>query len=298
MSTPAFTLPALYSDMPASVYHQDPVPGGSLSSTGARQLLSPGCPKKFHYWRTRTPPPNKEFDFGSAAHKVLLGEGDELEIISADNYKGGKARADRDAAYLAGRIPVLERQMDVVEDMVAALYEHPIAAQLFEPGTGVAEQSLFWVDGPSGVTCRARLDYLSTKTTTDGKLIIPDYKTANSAAPAKIVKAIDDHGYHQQGGWYIDAVIGCGLAEDAVFLLVFQEKEPPYIVTVAELHPINGLWVGRELNDKARQVYAKCVAEDYWPAYADDIVTAELPPWSMRKMEDIIGAHPITGVRS
>jgi len=33
--------PGIYSGVPAEVYHRAPVPGGSLSSTGARQLLPP-----------------------------------------------------------------------------------------------------------------------------------------------------------------------------------------------------------------------------------------------------------------
>lgn len=45
MTTTTWTItePGVY-DLPAEVYHADPVEGGSLSSTGARKLLPPSCP--------------------------------------------------------------------------------------------------------------------------------------------------------------------------------------------------------------------------------------------------------------
>lgn len=295
-SLPAFALPALYNDMPHEVYHRDPVPGGSLSASGAKTLLRE-CPAKFD-WERKHPDmrkQSKEFDIGQAAHSELLGVGPGIEVFDYDDWRKGPARADKAAAYAAGKIPLLPDQYDMVTDMVQAVRDHHIAGALFEEGTGQPEQSMFWrnrggPDAPDMVN-RARLDWLSTRRDSQGRLIIPDYKTANSARPDKCERAVSDHGYHMSGAWYIDAVIECGLTDDAVFLWVFQEKEPPYIITVMEMHPVEMLWPARELNDKAREVFAKCQAANHWPPYVEDIVSATLPPWEMKRMDQLVNQN-------
>jgi hypothetical protein len=283
--------------MPHEVYLKDPVPGGSLSSSGARMMLAPNCPAKFDYWRKHRRPSSTEFDIGTAAHKVLLGAGPELVVIDADNYKKAAPRVERDHAYMADKTPVLQHQMDAVNEMAAAARRDPVAGPLLAEGTGEPEVSFFWIDGPTGIHCRARLDYLSYLHNKDGRLLIIDYKTTSrSAAPSKIERAILNHGYHMQAAHLIDAVIGTGHAEDALVLFIFQETDAPYLVTVVEPHPISAIWVGRELNDKARQVFAKCNAANVWPGYASDIVEIELPIWEQQRMERIVNAHPIRGI--
>lgn len=304
-------VPRVIDGMPHDVYLKDPVPGGSLSSSGARLLIPPSCPAKYRWAVGHPTMPKLDYDIGTAAHRELLGVGPDLEVIDAPDYKRRVNQVAKKTAYAAGKIPILPHQMDMVFDMVQVARAHPLAGRLLDPGTGVPEQSLFWLERvipdrgkPFEVQCRARLDWLSTLTTKDGRMIVVDYKTAKSVNPANLVRAIGDNGYHMQAAWYLDAVVGCGLAKDAVFLFVFQEKEPPFLITVMELHDVTGLWVGRELNDHARRVYHRCRELGAWPGYSgarklflngpaitydDDVMTADLPPWEVRKMEDIIG---------
>lgn len=304
MTAPVIEFPSLHPTMPFADYIKDPVPGRSLSSSGSRLLIPPSCPAKFDYDRRHPSMPKAEFDLGTAAHHVLLGCGPELVVIDEANYQRKATQTKRDGAYAAGQTPVLAHQMDQVEDMVQKVREHKLAGHLLAEGTGEPEQSLFWIDPVTGVKCRARLDWLSRLRTNDGRLIIIDYKTARSADPDKFLKAIQDYRYHMQAAWYIDAVLGCGIADDAVFFFVVQEVTPPYLITIVELHEISGLYAGRELNEHARKVYRKCNQIGMWPGYAgarklflkgpnitydDDVVTADLPDWEMRKMETIIG---------
>lgn len=299
----------LMDGVPHGDYIRDPVPGGSLSSTGARQLIPPNCPRKFDYHRRHPTMPTLAFNLGTAAHRQVLGAGPELTVVDADAWRTDVAKAAKKAAFAAGETPLLPHQMDEVEEMAAAVRAHPLAGKLLDPDSGVPEQSLFWRDPVSRVMCRARFDFLSHRKTTDGRLIVVDYKTTTCADPDRLLKTIRNYRYHMQAAWYIDAVIGCRLADDAVFLFVFQETERPYVVTVMELHEIRGLWIGRELNDHARKVYARCMELDVWPGhsgaqklfwknsawqgkdinYDDDVVTADLPDWETREMERIIG---------
>ena len=69
----------------------------------------------------------------------------------------------------------------------------------------------------------------------DGRLILADYKTCQSAEPDAIARAVVNFGYDSQAAWYRDLVIGLGLARSAPFLFVFQETAAPYLVHVVEL---------------------------------------------------------------
>jgi len=276
---PIITEPGIY-EMTNEQYHTDPVPGGSLSSTGARRLLAPSCPALFRHEQLHGQKPRRVFDFGTAAHGLVLGSGPELVQIKADNYRTAAAQDARDDARARGAVPLLPAEWQQVQDMAAALRAHPFAAGLFQPGAGQPEQSLFWTDPATGVWRRARLDWMPYAT--GRRLIVPDYKTAASAAPVELAKAVRNYGYHQQAAWYLDGVKALG-GGDAAFVFVAQEKTAPYLVTVFELDEVS-LQAGRVLNEQAIALYARCTATDEWPGYTDDIATISLPDWALKEL--------------
>lgn len=268
--------PGVY-DMPAELYHLDPVEGGSLSSSGARKLLPPSCPALFDHERKNPPATTAEFEFGHAAHQLVLGAGPELVVIEADNWRTKKAKDERKSAHADGAVALLARDYEQVQAMAAALREHPIAGKIFQPDRGRPEQSLIWQDGPTGVWRRARPDWLPHRT--DGRLIISDYKTARDVDPDGIQRAVHQHGYQCQAAWYLDGARELGLAEDPGFVFIFQAKEPPYLVTPVELGA-TALYIGHDLNRRALDLYAECTASGRWPGYSDDeIELISLPGW-------------------
>jgi hypothetical protein len=276
------TEPGVY-DIPHERYLADPVPAGSLSSSGARRLLPPSCPAKFRWWADNPEPPKPHYEHGHGAHKYVLGVGPELVIVEADNWKTKAAQEAQKKARAEGKVPLLREQHDRVKAMAAKLHEHPKARWLFAAGHGMPEQSLFWTDRQMGVWRRARLDWLPDGRA--GRMYLPDYKTADSAARDAIEKAIYSYGYHQQGAWYVDAVTALGLAAEVVFLLAVQEKTPPYLVNVIEVDP-EALRVGRDLNRQALEIFRDCLAAGRWPGYdndEDEIPRVGLPPWAMRR---------------
>ena len=66
-------LPSIVDALPDELYHADPIPGGSLSSTGARLLVK--SPAKFDWQRSHPQPPKKAFDLAqeSAATRERYG---------------------------------------------------------------------------------------------------------------------------------------------------------------------------------------------------------------------------------
>lgn len=280
--TPAITGPGVY-DIPEHVYHADPVPGGSLSSTGARRLLPPSCPALFKHERDHGAQRRQVFDVGSAAHRLVLGAGADLAVIDAGDYRSKAARDQRDAAYAAGTTPVLSHEFDQVNAMATAVERHPVAGRLFAPGRGDAERTLAWIDEATGVWCRARLDWMCRSA--NGRLIVVDYKTTTSAEPSKVARAIHDYGYHQQASWYLDGVRAVGLDVDPAFIFAFQEKAAPHLITVVELDA-EALRIGAERNRRALEIYARCTATGEWPGYTDDITLLGLPAWAERQHEE------------
>ena len=63
------TEPGVYT-MDEADYHADPVPGGSLSCSGAKKLLA--CPARFAYDREHPPAPTPAMELGTAAHKLKV----------------------------------------------------------------------------------------------------------------------------------------------------------------------------------------------------------------------------------
>ncbi|MFI0900613.1 PD-(D/E)XK nuclease-like domain-containing protein [Streptomyces sp. NPDC020983] len=284
---PAWRGPGLYSADEISLddYHRDIVPGGSLSSSGARKLLAPSCPALFKWERDNPPAPKPQFEYGTAAHKLILGEGPDLVLVDVDDWRTKDGRQQAADARAAGAIPLKRDDYEQIHAMADALRRHPVAGNVFDPAGGTPEQSLYWIDPITGVTCRARPDWLPNPG--KGRLIIPDYKTTRDASPDAIAKAIHTYGYHCQAAWCIEAARALDLADrDAVFLLVFQAKTAPYLVTVVQIDALD-LRIGHAKNAVARDIYRQCTDTGHWPGYSDAVEIIPQPEWAQKQEAEV-----------
>lgn len=280
---PRITTPGIY-QLTDDQYHRDPVPGGSLSSTGARKLLPPGCPARYHHDRhADTTTSTTTFDIGKVAHLLVLGAGARLVVVEAPDWRTRAAREQRDAAWATGRTPILTEQYDQAAAMAAAVRRHPAAAALLDPTTGDPEQSLFWTDPPTGTWLRARVDFLRHRA--PGRVIVVDYKTTTAGDLDHVSRSIHAYGYHQQAAWYLAGVRALGIAVDPAFVFVFQEKTPPHLVATVQLDPIAER-IGAQLNRRAIDLYHQCTTTGHWPGYPDDVQLVTLPTWAERQHEE------------
>lgn len=250
----------------------------ALSCSGAKLLLPPSCPAKF-FWAQDHPVYKKVWDFGSGAHNLVLGNGPEIIEVKADNWMTKAAKQQRDDARAEGKTPLLSKELRQCQAMAAALEAHPLAWNLLDPEHGMAEQSLFWRDERTGTWRRARLDWMYDPG--DGRLIIVDYKTADSAHPDKFAKAAADYGYDMQDAWYADGATAV-LGVDVAFWFIVQEKTPPYLVSVIELIP-DAVRRGRNRNNRAIDTYQACARTGEWPGYGDAVQEIALPAWTSRE---------------
>ena len=269
--------PGVY-DIPEAEYFADP----ALSCSGAKLLLPPSCPALFRY-RQDHPEHKDVFDQGSAAHRMVLGAGPDIALVEAPDWRGKAAREAKEAAYTEGKTPLLYADAMKIAAMAGVVRQHPVAGALLDPERGEPERSLFWVDEDTGVHRRARLDWW-LPTGDFGRVIAVDYKTCTSADPGVIAKAVANYGYYMQDAWYTDGIRALFPDhDDPAFVFVFQEKEPPYLVTVAQLDD-DARAAGRARNRQAIERFRDCIEADSWPGYSDDIAYISLPPWAARSM--------------
>lgn len=284
IESPVAAVPALgmHTDLSNADYHADKT---SLSSSGARKLLPPSTPAHFRWEQDNPQPPTKTFDYGNAAHKLILGNGPELVVIDHDTWNTKAAKAEVAEARERGAIPLKQHEMDMVTDMATAIRQHPLAAALLDPAYGAPEQSGFWIDGPTGIRRRVRFDWLPS--IQSGRLIIPDYKTATDASDDAMQKDIAKYGYNMQADWYEEAARALGLGgQDAELLLIVQEKKPPYLINVIGIEFGSRIIAGAK-NRAAINTFAECMSTGNWPGYGDEPNYLALPGWAENRDKEI-----------
>lgn len=271
--------PGIYEDMLERDYH---AAHEWLSASGIKKLIPPSTPA--HFKTGLGVEEHKPiFDVGKAAHARVLGVGEPVVVVDASDWRSEEARMARDAAYEAGKVPILARDNVAIDGMAASLGDHPIAPLLFT--TGKPEVSAFWIDRETEVQCRARFDWLPEKTS-GKRLIVPDLKTAATAAPSEFAKAAARFGYYVQAEHYRDAIVAHGIDSDPAFLFVVIEKEPPYLVTVAQFAKPDDVRLARAAVDRARRVFKECMESDNWYGYPEIVNDLELPMWLHYELEE------------
>ena len=263
--------PGIYPDVPELDYHARRFgPPESLSSTEAKRVLQ--APALHHYRRTHPEEPRTAFDLGHAAHALILGTGLNLYIHNHESLRTKAAREDIQEHRDAGEVPISRADYTEVQGMADAVLTHPIAGPLLEDGT--PEQSLYAVDGPTGMWMRGRVDWATGSTRT-----LIDLKTTISADPDEWGRSIIRYGYALQREWYRSmwqALTG----EHPTFLHILVEKQPPYLTSVVELDAewevIGGLQMRQALD-----TYARCLDADEWPGYPADVTLLGPPAWAI-----------------
>lgn len=275
------TEPGIYDYLTLEQYHADMVPGGSLSSSGARKLLAPSCPAKFDYERRHPSPPTEAMEFGSAVHSIALGNGAEVVPVEAKSWVGNAAQGARREIRASGRIPLLEAQFQTAHEMSVALRRHPIAAKLLDPSRGKAERSLFWRDEKTGVMLRARPDWLPEAVEGE-RLLVPDIKTILEVDPESIAKSMAKYAYPMQGDFYESGIRALGIAQDVAFLFVFIRKTKPYLIQVVGVPEIDRM-IAAAKNRRAIDLFAQCTLTGEWPAYEPGIAYIDTPGWAQSR---------------
>lgn len=287
------TQDGIYGWVEEGEYHQD---RGSLSYSRAKLLLPPSCPEKFHWAMNNPPKIKREWDFGHLAHKLVLGKGAEFTVLDPQIHglkkdgtvaespraTAGWKQAEADARA-RDVIPVHIDDFEKAKAMADRVLSDPDVGPVFDPRHGVAEQSVYGTDESTGVRLRCRPDWLWLKAK-NGRVKCLDYKTAYTANPTELQRTFWRLGYYLQAAWYTHVLQISGVAADAEFQFIVQEKDPPYIVQVID-YDAEAMAEGARAMREAIEIYTKCRDTNTWPAYADGPVTLSLPYWAIEDVE-------------
>jgi hypothetical protein len=280
--------PGLYDDVPEARYHEDPVgPAPSLSSSIAKVLIDQSPRHAWHQHPRLRPDfdsadkePTRAMDKGSAAHAWLLQSGTMVRRISADDYRTNAAKAARDAARLAGEIPLLTDDYDAVEKMVAAGIEQimdiPDLRPMLEAGrsevTGVWQERDVW--------CRLRVDRIPEAAFSEPFPRVYDLKTSGlSVHPDDFQRHMFDMGYDVSAAFYTR-----GLRKllphirDLEFVFVAIEQDAPYGLSAMKFGG-QAFEEAATKVDLAIETWRHCIATKRWPMYGAGISSIDPPAW-------------------
>lgn len=274
-------------DIPAHVYHSDPAPTPSLSSTMAKTLLSQtpmhawlANPRLNPKWR---PVDRKVFDIGRAAHREVLGKGEDWVEIPDDLLAANGAASTKGAkefiedARSRDLTPIKASEAEAVR-MMAEKVRGRLGSMGIALQSNRSEMSaLAEIDG---VWCRCLVDNAPS----DPRIPLYDLKTTTDANPEKIARAVMDYGYDVQAQHYRE-VWKAATGEDRAFRFIFVEKEPPHEICVVELTSGDLMMAERRIS-RAREIFRDCLATNDWPGYPLQVVQVKLPEFHQARWLD------------
>ena len=245
-------------------------------------------PEKYLWavWHPEQPTPS--LIFGAMVHKLLLQPDtfvDEYAIMPEIDRRTslGKEEWERFYERSKGKTGVKLADYNIANDMVSAVTRHPIAKKLL---SGQVEQPFFWTDEDTGEKLKCRLDIL---TELDGKPVVVDYKTANSAETNRFNNDIWRYGYALQAYMYTEAVMKhYKLDERPRFVFIVQEKKAPYAVNCIEATE-DVMTAGMDTFRELIGILHQCLETGYWYGFNgpyDDLNEAYLPGWMTMGEED------------
>lgn len=252
---------AVVMDVTIAEYHADPCPVPALSKSVAHTMVtkSPAHARAEHPRFGGAPGERSDAtDEGEIVHRILLGEGPEIVCVDALEFRSNAAKAARDEALAAGKIPLTRPKYSSLMIRVER-----IQARCDELGfhfNGRSEIPVMWRD--NGVICRSLFDHLEP----DGRLL--EVKKTRSAAALDFERQVYDFGYDIQSAAYTRALarLHPELEGRAQMIILAVEIDPPYEVVPFVM---DGAYreVGTMRWERARQCWQECLRDNRWPGY-------------------------------
>lgn len=296
--------PTLLHGVPAVDYHADlfgDVPTASRSVLHTLLTVSPRHAAAEHprLLGEKAEKSSPAMSTGSLVHALLLGGEESIVIVEAKDFRTDAARAKRDDALAAGRVPICRPEYDGMQAIVGRLKGEILAVVADLAGLPflgwrelAREVTCLWedvLDVPFDeqtipvrtVRCRARFDLALIQY---GIILDPKVVTKGYAQADTFIRQMNSEqsslpmqaAFYQRG---FEAVHP-ELAGRSRFVFLRVEIKPPYTVLAIEAGgSIRQL--GEDRLNRALPGWARCLESGVWPGPAAVIAQAE--PWAIQK---------------
>jgi exodeoxyribonuclease VIII len=213
-------LPGVY-DISIEEYHTS----AGISRSGIAELRK--TPK--HYWDKYINPnrpaekKKKCFELGTAVHTYLI-ERDKFEqgyiIEPKFSGKGSKANKAKFREENKGKKFITNADLAKVKAIASEIENHKSANDLIKGA--IYEKSIYWIDGDTGLLCKARPDIWHAN-------LLADIKTTECAEYYKFEGSVTNYDYYIQAAMCLDAVRERALEEHDNFFFIAVETERPHV---------------------------------------------------------------------
>lgn len=286
-----------YPGVSPTIYHKDPAPAPSLSSSICKVLLEKS---PLHAWVAHPRlNPNHEaddatkFDKGNAAHAILFGAGKKLRVIEADDWRKDATKKARDDAIAAGFSPILSSQYAEAQELAELTRKQIVVidgCEDFFERSGLHifnEVMMVWQD-EGGIWCRQLLDRLCVSAEA---ITVFDLKTTSAnVAPHEVGRYQYDQNHQVQAAFAergLQTLFSNPVADRLKVNFIVQEASAPYQLTVNEVD----LTIGRRQVSQAIHLWRTCLEEKRWPGYPRQILKQHMPgfienKWLEREAND------------
>lgn len=284
-------------DRPLGIVHDMPLADylaiDALSAGGLRQFAR----SPWHYANRIDTPSTPTMLRGTLAHCAVLEPNAMADryIVSPENAPRRPTRAQLEAKKpsdssreamlwwstfmeVAGNREIVSHDDYLVCTMqLEAIRKQPELSTLLRDGHG--EVSVFWIDKPTGIYCKARPDWLPLP---DGQSITPvDIKTCADESPNGFGRAAARLRYDLQAAHYtagIEAVTGLQVSR---FIFGAVTNKPP-VLAVPYVLTDEVRDQGRDEREEMMQRFAWCKRENEWPAYGSGVQLLDFPKYAKR----------------
>lgn len=278
--------PGIYYDMPAEIYHTDPCPTPSLSNSLIRDLLDKS-PKHAAWKHPKLNSnagiiPNRSMNRGTLLHNMILGCGNEIEVIHADNFLTKVAKEQRDQAYAENKTPVLIKDYDEIkkcsEIAVEKIANHRACEGFFYKGH--SEAVIAWQE-ENNIWCRGMIDRLPS----DPQYPLFDLKgTDNSASPQQWEKRLLDV-YRTQAAFYSQGLFIIEKKRRPPMLFIVIEMFEPFEISIFAMSEALEELAQNEVQ-RAIDIWGNSLKNNEWQGYSDHIVEVMPKPWMINQSID------------
>lgn len=227
-------------------------------------------PKAYQHRLTHPREDTAAMALGRAVHTAVL-EADRLPLEYAV-WEGRRGTNDfKDFVLAQGA-----RQILTVADYAHilairdAVHAHPVAGKLLVKGK--PEETADWRDRATGLACKCRIDFLSSR-------YLIDLKTTRSIEPWSFAGDAARLKYVHQLAYYRRGLIG-----DRAVRIIAVESEPPHDVAVYKVPESLLCAADVEIDDLLARV-VECTASGIWPGAYPEPVELDVPGWAFDDYE-------------